>query len=83
MFCLISQMVEYEIGNLRVATSIPVLVICRNGPPVHPVAYWYLAYGHGWHHSCPTSAYHGRSVMHLNVWRWCCYVQVQSGGKVV
>ncbi len=33
---LIAQLVEHEIGNLRVGSSSAALETGRNGPPVHP-----------------------------------------------
>ncbi len=36
----ISQLVEHEIGNLRVTSSSPALGTGRNEPPVHPAMKW-------------------------------------------
>ncbi len=36
----IAQLVENTLGNLRVASSIPVLGTSRDGPAIHPAVNW-------------------------------------------
>ncbi len=46
-----TQLVESEVGNLRVTSSSLALETGGNESPIHPVAKWVPVYGQGWHHS--------------------------------
>ncbi len=56
----IAQLVEHDIGNLRITGSSPDMGTRRDVSPIHPALKWVSGiYGQGWHHSCLTSAYNG------------------------